>query len=182
MKDGVKEAVKNILTAIGEDSSRPGLLDTPKRVERFYADFFTEGEPRSEDVTVFPNGQDGVHYDQIILVRDIPVQSFCEHHMLPFIGKAHIAYLPHDNILGLSKFARIVRHFASRLQVQERLTTQVSDFLFRVLQPKGVMTIITAEHLCMSMRGVRAYGHTTTTSAIAGRIDKSEVLSLLSLR
>lgn len=177
LRGNIQDAVEVLLSSIGEDKTRAGLLDTPARVQKFYNEFFTSGDPKG--CTIFQNGLDGVDYDQIILVKDLPVYSFCEHHMLPFFGKAHIAYLPGDSILGLSKFARIVKHYASRLQVQERLTTQICDFLFDLLKPRGVMVVVSAEHLCMSMRGVRAPDHTTTTSAIRGYIDKSEVLALM---
>ncbi|MFG1694108.1 GTP cyclohydrolase I FolE [Nonomuraea sp. NPDC049309] len=160
--EAARRAVTDLLTALGRDAHSPHLADTPKRVAHAYAEMLT---PREFDLTTFPN-EEG--YDELVLARDIPVQSLCEHHLLPFHGVAHVGYLPGDRILGLSKLARVVELFARDLQVQERLTKQVADWLQEHLAPKGVGVVIEAEHMCMSMRGVRAPGSRTVTSALQG--------------
>ena len=157
-----ERAVSALLRALGRDPASPHLADTPRRVADAYAELLT-GRPF--DLTTFPNDEG---YDELVLARDIPVQSLCEHHLLPFRGTAHVAYLPGDRILGLSKLARVVDLFARDLQVQERLTQQVADWLQEALAPRGVGVVIEAEHLCMSLRGVRAAGARTTTSALRG--------------
>ncbi|GAA3169910.1 MULTISPECIES: GTP cyclohydrolase I FolE [Nonomuraea] len=162
--EAAQRAVTDLLTALGRDVESEHLADTPKRVARAYAEML---EPREFDLTTFPN-EEG--YDELVLVRDIPVQSLCEHHLLPFQGVAHVGYLPGDRILGLSKLARVVELFARDLQVQERLTKQVADWLQQHLSPKGVGVVIEAEHLCMSMRGVRVPGSRTVTSALKGTL------------
>ena len=163
----IAKAVREILEAIGEDPDRDGLLNTPDRVARMYAEICGGmHEPADTHLKVTFDA----HHDEMVMVRDIPVQSLCEHHMLPFIGKAHVAYIPGDDgrITGLSTLARLVDAYARRLQVQEKLTVQVADEIDATLQPKGVMVVIEAEHLCMTMRGVRKPGSTTVTSAVRG--------------
>ncbi len=157
-----EQAVRALLVALGKNPTDQHLSGTPGRVARAYAELLT---PRAFDLTTFPNDEG---YDELVLARDIPVQSLCEHHLLPFHGVAHVGYLPGERILGLSKLARIVEHFARDLQVQERLTQQAADRLQQDLAPKGVGVVIEAEHLCMSLRGVRAVGSRTVTSALHG--------------
>lgn len=159
--------MRELLAAIGEDPDRDGLVDTPARVARMYAEVF---EGIAMDPTTFVKTTFEAEHDEMILVRDIPLYSTCEHHLVPFIGKAHVAYIPnHDGrVIGLSKFARLVDGYARRLQVQERLTRQVADALESSLDPRGVMVVIEAEHLCMAMRGVQKAGTTTVTSAVRG--------------
>jgi GTP cyclohydrolase I len=163
----IEAAVREILAAIGEDPSRDGLLDTPARVARMYAEIFAglHDDPERHLKTTFE-----ADHDEMVMVRDIPIYSACEHHLIPFIGKAHIAYIPNENgrITGLSKLARLADLYAKRPQVQERLTVQIADALDRVLEPRGVLVVVQAEHLCMSMRGVRKAGTTTVTSAVRG--------------
>lgn len=182
-KERIERAVREILEAVGEDPSREGLLETPGRVARMYEEIFSglESDPL-EHLKIF---NEGGRHDELVLVKDIPLYSVCEHHLLPFIGRAHIAYIPKSGrIIGLSKFARIVDCFARRPQVQERLTGQIADFLYENLDPLGVAVFIQAEHLCMTMRGARAAGSMTQTSALRGcmRSDaktRAEVMSLL---
>jgi GTP cyclohydrolase I len=157
-----EDAVTALLRALGRDPADPHLAGTPRRVADAYAELLT---PRQFDLTTFPNDEG---YNELVLATDLPVQSLCEHHLLPFTGVAHIGYLPGDRILGLSKFARVLEMFARDLQVQERLTQQVADWLQDNLAPRGVGVVIRAEHLCMSVRGVRAQGSRTTTSALHG--------------
>jgi GTP cyclohydrolase I len=166
-KPRIEAAVREILAAVGEDPARDGLLDTPARVARMYEEIFAglRGDPDDLLQVTFE-----ADHDEMVMVRDIPFASVCEHHLIPFIGRAHVAYIPNDDgrITGLSKLARVVDAYAKRPQVQERLTTQVADTLTRTLEPKGVLVVISAEHLCMSMRGVRKPGATTVTSAVRG--------------
>jgi GTP cyclohydrolase I len=157
-----EDAVTALLRALRKDPADPHLAGTPRRVADAYAELLT---PRRFDLTTFPNDEG---YNELVLASDLPVQSLCEHHLLPFTGVAHIGYLPGDRILGLSKFARVLEMFARDLQVQERLTQQVADWLQENLAPRGVGVVIRAEHLCMSVRGVRAQGARTTTSALHG--------------
>jgi GTP cyclohydrolase I len=157
-----ERAVRDLLVALGRDPSSPHLADTPRRVARSFTEMLT---PREFDLTTFPNDE---HYDELVLARSIPLQSLCEHHMLPFTGVAHVGYLPGERILGLSKLARVVELFARDLQVQERLTVQVANWLQEHLDPKGVGVVIEAEHMCMSMRGVQARGSRTITSSVHG--------------
>ena len=163
----IAAAVREILEAIGEDPDRDGLLDTPARVARMYAEIFAglHDTPEKHLKTTFE-----ADHDEMVRVRDIPIYSACEHHLIPFIGKAHIAYIPGEDgrITGLSKLARLADVYARRPQVQERLTVQIADALERVLAPRGVLVVVQAEHLCMSMRGVRKAGTTTVTSAVRG--------------
>ena len=157
-----ERAVTDLLAALGQDPASEQLLDTPRRVAATYAELLT---PAPFTPTTFPNDEG---YDELVLVRAIPFQSLCEHHLLPFAGVAHVGYLPADRILGLSKLARVVELFSRRLQLQERLTTQVADWLQDQLAPKGVGVVLEAAHLCMSLRGVRAAGTHTVTSALHG--------------
>ncbi len=181
-QERIKAAVRELLLAIGEDPDREGLIETPDRVARAAQEVFGGLD---EDPYQFVKLFKEEHSDDMVTVRDIPLYSMCEHHLLPFTGVAHIAYIPQNGtVIGLSKLARIVNHFARRPQLQERLTAQIADFLEEVLQPKGVAVIIEAEHLCMTMRGARAAGARTQTSALRGimRSDsrtRAETLSLL---
>src|SRR3954465_11557433 len=150
-----ERAVADLLAALGRDPQSAHLADPPRRVANAYAEMLT---PREFELTTFPNDEG---YDELVLAKDIPVQSLCEHHLLPFRGTAHVAYLPGDRILGLSKLARVVELFARDLQLQERLTQQVADWLQEALAPRGVGVVIEAEHLCMSLRGIRALGART---------------------
>jgi GTP cyclohydrolase I len=165
--DRIAKAVHEILEAIGEDPERDGLRDTPERVARMYAEICSGLHESADDhlEVTFEAG-----HDEMVMVRDIPVYSLCEHHLIPFIGKAHVAYIPGEDgrITGLSKLARLVDAFAKRPQVQEKLTVQIADAIGESLQPRGVMVVIEAEHLCMTMRGVRKPGSTTVTSAVRG--------------
>lgn len=165
--DAIADAVRQILVAVGEDPDRDGIRETPERVARMYAEILSGMQMRAEDAL---SVQFESTYDEIVMVRDIPLYSMCEHHMIPFLGQAHVAYVPNDTgcITGLSKLARLVDVYARRLQVQERLTVEIADELERVLQPKGVMVVVEAEHLCMSMRGVKKPGSMTVTSAVRG--------------
>ena len=181
-KEKIERAVRDILEAIGEDPDRPGLKEPPSRVARMYEEVFSG---LNEDAHVHLKLFDEPGNDEMVIVRDIPMYSMCEHHLLPFIGKAHIAYIPADGrIIGLSKLARIVNVYAKRPQVQERLTSQIADFLFDELGAKSVAVIVEAEHLCMTMRGAKAAGAVTQTSALRGtaRSDartRAEVMALL---
>jgi GTP cyclohydrolase I len=161
-----ERAVRDLLLALGRDPSSPHLADTPRRVAESFTEMLT---PREFDLTTFPNDED---YDELVLARSIPVQSLCEHHMLPFTGVAHVGYLPGERILGLSKLARVVELFARDLQVQERLTVQVASWLQEHLAPKGVGVVIEAEHMCMSLRGVQVRGSRTITSSVHGVLRK----------
>ena len=182
-KEKIARAVRDILEAIGEDPDREGLKETPERVARMYEEVFSGLSEEAHDHLKLFNEKGN---DELVVVRDIPLYSMCEHHLLPFVGKAHIAYIPSDGkIIGLSKLARIVNVYAKRLQVQERLTTQIADFLYEELQAKSVAVLIQAEHLCMTMRGAKAAGAMTQTSALRGTARKdartrAEVMSLLS--
>jgi GTP cyclohydrolase I len=179
----IERAVREILLAIGEDPERDGLRATPARVARAYAEQFAGLGQRPEDVlvAVFDAG-----HDEMVLVRDIELYSCCEHHLTPFFGLAHVGYIPNEKgqITGLSKLARLVDVFARRPQVQERMTSQVAEALMRVLEPRGVIVVIEAEHLCMTMRGVRKPGAKTVTSAVRGIFldsdrTRAEAMSLL---
>ena len=180
-KQRIEAAVREILIAIGEDPDREGLVDTPSRVARMYEEIFggLEDDP-TRHLKLFDESS-----EEMVVVRDIPLYSMCEHHLIPFLGKAHIAYIPSDGrVIGLSKLARIVDCFARRPQLQERLTSQVADFLYENLQPMGVAVVIEAEHLCMTMRGARASGAKTMTSALRGTMrsnakTRAEAMSLL---
>ena len=179
----IEEGVRLILEGIGDDPDRGGLRGTPERVARMYEEIFAGiGRDPAELVTVV----EGAGYDEMIMVKDIPLTSFCEHHLVPFNGRAHVAYIPGDDgrITGLSKIARLVDGFAKRPQVQERLTTQIADALVEVLAPSGVLVLIEAEHFCMSMRGVKKPGSLTITSAVRGLFKsnaatRAEAMSLI---
>jgi GTP cyclohydrolase I len=169
----IAEGVRLILDGIGEDSSRPGVIETPRRVAEMYAEICGGlHEDPAEEIKVIP----AETHDEIVMIKDIPIYSLCEHHLIPFTGVAHIAYIPKDGrIVGLSKLARIADLYARRLQVQERLTTQIAELLYHgELQPKGVMVVIEAIHLCMVMRGIKKHGATTITSAVRGVFRKDE--------
>ena len=179
--DKATRAVADLLDALGVDRTLDGLEATPARVARAYAEMLSS-EPFH--ITTFSNDEG---YDELVVARAIPFASLCEHHLLPFSGFAHVGYLPDERLLGLSKLARVVDHFSRRLQVQERLTAQVANYLQSTLQPKGVGVVIEAEHLCMSLRGVRAGGSTTVTSALKGLVrddprTRSEFLALAGAR
>ena len=184
-QDGVERAIRDLLVAIGEDPEREGLQDTPARVARAYAEMFAGLHYTADEVltTTFDIG-----HAEMVLVRDIEMYSTCEHHLVPFHGVAHIGYIPNENgrVTGLSKLARLVDVYARRPQVQERLTTQIADALVRILQPRGAIVVIEAEHLCMSMRGVRKPGSKTVTSAVRGIFlqpaSRAEAMSLITGR
>ncbi|MBN2057661.1 MAG: GTP cyclohydrolase I FolE [Candidatus Saganbacteria bacterium] len=178
----IEKAVRDILKAIGEDPGRAGIKDTPKRVARMYTEIFAgmEKDPGKE-ISVFHEED----HEEMVMVKNIPFYSMCEHHLVPFIGKAHVVYIPNKGrVTGLSKLVRAVEGFAKRPQVQERFTSQIADCLMDRIKPQGVMVIIEAEHLCMSMRGVKKPGAVTTTSAVRGVFSRdaktrSEALSLI---
>lgn len=163
----IEKAVREILEAIGEDTDRDGLRNTPERVARMYAEIAAglHDDPSAHLTVTFEAG-----HDEMVMVRDIPLYSMCEHHLIPFIGKAHVAYIPgtEGRITGLSKIARLVDGFSRRPQVQEKLTMQIADAMESSLEPRGVMVVVEAEHLCMSMRGIQKSGSTTVTSAVRG--------------
>lgn len=180
-----ENAVRELLIAVGEDPDREGLLETPARVARAYKEFFAGLWQKPEDVltTTFDLG-----HDEMVLVKDIELVSSCEHHLVPFVGVAHVGYIPSADgkITGLSKLARLVDVFARRPQVQERLTTQIADSLMEILEPRGVIVVIECEHMCMTMRGVRKPGAKTTTSAVRGQLrdaaTRAEAMSLILAR
>ncbi len=182
-KAKIEEGVRLILEGVGEDPDREGLRETPARVARMYEEVFaglSENPARHFEVTF------DEHHEEMVLVKDIPFYSMCEHHLVPFFGKAHVAYIPATDgrICGLSKLARLVDAFAKRPQVQERLTSQIADTLIEQLNPQGVIVVLEAEHMCMSMRGVKKPGSQTVTSAVRGVFEKSaparsEALSLI---
>ncbi|MFG2960307.1 GTP cyclohydrolase I FolE [Streptomyces sp. NPDC048291] len=180
-----ENAVRELLIAVGEDPDREGLRETPARVARAYRELLAGNQQSPEEVltTTFDLG-----HDEMVLVKDIEIVSLCEHHMLPFHGVAHVGYIPAETgkITGLSKLARLVEVFARRLQVQERLTTQVADSLMRILEARGVIVVVEAEHMCMSVRGIRKPGAKTTTSAVRGQLrdatTRAEAMSLILAR
>jgi GTP cyclohydrolase I len=172
-RDAIEAGVRTILQAIGEDPNRQALKDTPQRVAEMYAEIFSGiAQDPAEELDVRFDEE----HDEMIMVRDIPLFSVCEHHIIPFMGKAHVAYIPNESgqITGLSKIVRVVDILAKRLQVQERLTSQIADALEKALEPRGVLVVIEAEHLCMTMRGVRKPGSQTVTSAVRGIFRRSE--------
>ena len=180
-REKIREGVKLILEGVGEDPGREGLINTPDRVARMYEELFSGMSELSSEVldTVFHED-----YDEVVLLKDIEFSSVCEHHLMPFTGKAHVAYLPDGKIVGLSKLARAVEHFARRPQVQERLTAQIADLISKTLEPKGVAVVLEATHTCMTMRGVKKPGSVMTTSAMRGLIrenlaTRTEVLGLI---
>ena len=171
-KKAIEKAVYQILTAIGEDPKKPDLKDTPKRVAEMYEEIFSgiQQDPEKELEVILDQ-----KHDEIVLLKNIPLYSVCEHHLIPFFGKANIAYIPKEGrVTGLSKLARVIDILAKRPQVQERLTTQIAEMVMNKLKPKGCMVVIEAEHLCMSMRGIRKPGTTTVTSAVRGIFQKNE--------
>lgn len=167
----IERAVREILAAVGEDPDREGLLETPARVARMYAELFSglHLDPARHLKKAFQE-----NYDEMVLVRDISFTSMCEHHLLPFIGVAHIGYIPRGSVVGLSKLARIVDEISRRPQVQERMTHQIADLLVTELDPKGVVVVLEAEHSCMTIRGIRKPGALTITSAVRGLLKKNE--------
>ena len=177
----IEKAVREILIAIGEDPQREGLLKTPNRVARMYSELFAglNDNPKRHVQQVFTE-----NYDEIVLLKDIPFYSMCEHHLLPFMGQAHVGYMPRGKVVGISKLARIVASFARRPQVQERLTTQIAEFLMNEIDARGVAVVMEATHTCMTIRGVKKPGSRMVTSAMLGVFRKdarsrSEVMSLL---
>ncbi|MES4902651.1 MULTISPECIES: GTP cyclohydrolase I FolE [unclassified Streptomyces] len=180
-----EQAVRELLIAVGEDPDREGLRETPGRVARAYREIFAGLWQKPEEVltTTFDLG-----HDEMVLVKDIEVMSSCEHHLVPFVGVAHVGYIPSNDgkITGLSKLARLVDVFARRPQVQERLTTQIADSLMRILEPRGVIVVVECEHMCMTMRGVRKPGAKTLTSAVRGQLrdpaTRAEAMSLIMAR
>jgi len=181
-KPQIEQAVRLILEAIGEDPNREGLLDTPKRVAKMYEEVFSglNEDPKEHFKTVF-----GEDHEELVLVKDIPFYSMCEHHLVPFYGKAHVAYIPKGGrVTGLSKLARAVEAVAKRPQLQERITSTVADSIVETLEPHGVMVVVEAEHMCMTMRGIKKPGAMTITSAVRGLLEhdassRAEVLSLI---
>jgi GTP cyclohydrolase I len=181
-KEKIKVAVKMILEAVGEDPDREGLLDTPRRVADFYEEVFVglHRNPADRLSAIFSED-----HEEMVIVRDIPFESMCEHHLVPFIGKAHVVYIPRSGkVVGLSKLARVVEDFSRRPQLQERLTSQIADLLMKRLEPSGVMVVAEAEHMCMTMRGVRKPGASTVTSAVRGvfatsAATRAEAMSLI---
>lgn len=178
----IEKAVREILIAVGEDPDRDGLRDTPARVGRAYAEFFAGLHENPSDIL---SATFDIDHDEMVLVKDIPFYSTCEHHLVPFHGSAHVGYIPspEGKVTGLSKLARLVEVFARRPQIQERLTTQIADALVKHLQPRGAIVVIECEHMCMSMRGVRKPGAKTVTSAVRGQLHdpatRAEAMSLI---
>jgi GTP cyclohydrolase IA len=178
----IEEAVRQIISAIGEDPEREGLLDTPKRVAKMYEEVFSglNEDPKQHFETIFSED-----HEELVLVKDIPFYSMCEHHLVPFFGKAHVAYIPKNGrVTGLSKLARAVEAVAKRPQLQERITSTIADSIMEKLDPHGVMVVVEAEHMCMTMRGVKKPGSKTVTTAVRGlyaedSVARSEVLSLI---
>lgn len=177
----IEKAVREILAAVGEDVAREGIKDTPARVAGMYAELLggMHEDPKQHLKSVFAE-----NYDEIVLLRDVPFFSICEHHLMPFIGSAHVAYLPAGSVMGVSKLARVVDCFARRLQVQERLTDQIADFIMNSLNPRGVAVVLEASHSCMTIRGIKKPGSVMVTSSLRGifRRDpksRSEIMSLM---
>ncbi len=166
-RDKIEQGVRQILEGIGEDPDRGGLRETPSRVARMYEEIFAGIDVDASQIVTVVEGAD---FDEMIMVRDIPLYSSCEHHLIPFVGKAHVAYIPNKSqqITGLSKIARVVDTLSKKPQVQERLTTEIAEAIERALSPRGVFVVIEAEHLCMTMRGVKKPGSVTVTSAVRG--------------
>jgi GTP cyclohydrolase I len=177
----IENAVREILAAVGEDPNREGIRNTPARVARMYAELLggMREDPKEHLKSLFTE-----NYDEIVLLRDIPFYSICEHHLMPFIGSAHVAYLPKGKVIGVSKLARVIDCFARRLQVQERLTDQISDFLMESLKPLGVAVVLEASHSCMTIRGIKKPGSIMVTSSLRGLFksdprSRSEIMSLM---
>ena len=182
-REEAEEAVRTLISWAGDDPTREGLIETPKRVVKSYEEFY-EGYSKDPEAILSKVFAEIEGYDEIVLVKDIPLHSHCEHHMVPIIGKAHVAYLPDQRVVGLSKLARVVDMYGKRLQTQETMTAQIADTIDRVLQPKGVAVVIDAEHQCMSSRGVNKHGSSTITSRMLGVFrdnQKSRMEFMLSL-
>jgi GTP cyclohydrolase I len=184
-REEAEEAVRTLISWAGDDPTREGLIETPKRVVKSYEEFY-EGYGQDPEEILSKVFSEIEGYDEIVLVKDIPLQSHCEHHMVPIIGKAHVAYLPDQRVVGLSKLARVVDMYGKRLQTQETMTAQIADTIDRVLQPKGVAVVIDAEHQCMSSRGVNKHGSSTITSRMLGvfrdnQKSRMEFLNLISV-
>ena len=185
-KDKIKRAVRDILEAIGENPNREGLLDTPDRVARMYEEIYLgiHQDPKDHLKVIFKDEE----HEELVLVKDIQFYSCCEHHLVPFFGKAHIAYLPKDGrLVGISKLARVIETLAKRPQLQERITKSVADLIIEELNPHGVIVVIEAEHMCMTMRGVKKPGSKTITSAVRGifekdKIKRAEAMSLITMK
>jgi GTP cyclohydrolase I len=180
-KKKIKAAVRSLLEAIGENPNRDGLKETPDRVARMYEEIFGQGE---EDPRVSLNKKFDEQHHEVVLVKDIPFFSMCEHHLMPFFGKAHVAYIPSGHIVGISKLARVVEAFARRPQIQERMTSQIADVINEELKPEGVAVVCEAVHTCMTMRGVKKPGSAVITSAMRGAFRKNistraEIMSLI---
>jgi GTP cyclohydrolase I len=185
-QEEAEAAVRTLISWAGDDPDREGLVDTPRRVARAYKELYS-GYGRDPAEILKRTFKEVGGYDDIVLVRDIPFNSHCEHHMVPFIGKAHIAYLPHDGVVGLSKLARLVEIFAKRLQTQENLTAQIIDAINENLNPRGAAVMLEAEHLCMSMRGVRVHGSSTVTHRFTGvfaedRVEQDRFFAMVNKR
>jgi GTP cyclohydrolase I len=184
-KTKIEQAVKLILEAIGEDPTREGLVDTPKRIASMYQEIFAGMDYNPTELLKVSFTE---YHDELVLVKDIPIYSMCEHHLLPFYGKAHVAYIPRGGkVVGISKLARVAEVYAQRPQLQERLTSQIADCINEALHPFGVAVIIQAEHMCMTMRGIRKPGSLTITSAVRGLFEtksetRAELLSLITTR
>jgi GTP cyclohydrolase I len=168
-EEEAQAAVRTLIEWAGDDPDREGLLDTPRRVVKAYRELFSgyEADPRDYLARTF---EEVGGYDELVLLRDIRVVSFCEHHMLPFLGKAHVGYLPRERVVGISKLARVVHGFARRLQIQEKLTAEIAEAIQDILKPKGVGVVIISEHSCMTMRGVNTPGSRLTTSSLLGEV------------
>jgi GTP cyclohydrolase I len=181
-REQAEAAARTLIAWIGDDPNREGLLDTPERLVRAYEDFFVGYNQRPEDVLDRTFGEIG-HFDDLVLVRDIPFYSYCEHHMFPVIGKAHVAYFPNERVVGLSKIARVLDMYARRLQTQEHITSQVLSAIDENLKPRGVAIMIEAEHMCMAMRGVQKAGTSTVTTQFSGtfRDDPAEQVRFITL-
>ncbi len=166
----IEQAIASIIEAMGEDPKREGLLDTPKRVAELYSEFFSglEMDPAEELKVGFEEG-----YHEIVILKDLPFYSLCEHHFLPFYGTAHIGYIPNGRVVGASKLGRVLDIIAKRPQLQERMTTQIADVVYQTLQPEGVAVVVQAEHLCMTMRGIKKPGSQLVTCATRGRFKRS---------
>ena len=185
-REEAEAAVRTLIAWAGDDPGREGLLETPARVTRAYEEFFA-GYTQDEGALLAKTFREVGGYDDIVLVKDIPFSSHCEHHMVPFVGKAHIAYLPHDGVVGLSKLARLVDVFGRRLQTQETMTAQIIDAVNEHLNPRGAAVMLEAEHMCMSMRGVRAHGATTITHRFTGvfaedRVEQDRFFAMVTRR
>ena len=172
-REEAEEAVRTLISWAGDDPTREGLIETPKRVVKSYEEFY-EGYEKDPQEILSKVFEEIEGYDEIVLVKDIPLQSHCEHHMVPIIGKAHVAYLPDKRVVGLSKLARVVDMYGKRLQTQETMTAQIADTINEVLQPKGVAVVIDAEHQCMSSRGVSKHGSSTITSRMIGAFRENQ--------